>query len=79
MKLSKSFWGVVAGAVICLAGTVGIAYFQQDWGGSDFWRWFPVSVIAVCLGVLLIFASHISGFISGLVTRFRHKHERPVA
>ena len=63
--------GVVAGAVICLLGTVGVGYFQLDWGGSDFWRWFPVSVIAVGLGILLIFASLLTGFVGGLVVR-RH-------
>ncbi len=67
---------MVAGAVICSLGTVGVAYFQLDWGGSSFWRWFPVSVIAVGIGVLLMFASLIFGFIRSFAARFRRRHEK---
>jgi protein-S-isoprenylcysteine O-methyltransferase Ste14 len=75
MKLSKSVYGVIVGGVICLLGTVGVAYFQLDWGGSDFWRWFPVSVIAVALGILIILVSLVFGFTSGLIPRFRRRHD----
>jgi hypothetical protein len=79
MKFSKSFWGVVAGTAVCLLGTIGVAYFQQDWGGADFWRWFPISVIAVGFCILVIIASLVCGFVSGLLAHFRRRHEKPVA
>ena len=70
---------VVAGAAICLGGILGVVYFNlfpEEWGGPTFWRWMPISVFAVGLGVLLIAASLIIGFVSGVITRFRHKHDK---
>jgi hypothetical protein len=69
MKWSRSFWGVVGGAVLCLAGLVGIVYFlyfPEAWGGSKFWQWMPISVFAVGLGILLLFTV----FIVGLIREF---------
>ena len=65
--MSKPFWGVVFGAAICLAGIVGVVYFlyfPQEWGDARFWNWMPISALAVCLGVVVIFTSLIVGFIS---------------
>ena len=77
MKLSMSFRGVIAGAVICLVGALGVGYFQQDWGSSVFHRWFPISVMAVGFGASLILTSLILGLIGELLARFlKRKHEK---
>lgn len=73
MKMSKPFWGVIWGGSLCLLGTVGIIYFQQSWGGADFWQWFPISVIAVFLGVLVLAGSLLTGLVGGLLARFRRR------
>ena len=81
MKLNRSFWGVLVGAVLCFSGIAGISYFlffPEEWSGSDFWRWMPVSLIGVCVGGLLIAASFLTGVISSLIGRFRHRHEKDV-
>jgi hypothetical protein len=76
MKLSRPFWIVIVGAAMCLAGTAGIYYFllfPEYWNSSRFWSWNPVIVIAVCLGIILIFAALIFGLVSGLIAHFRRR------
>ena len=73
MKLSKPFVGAVWDGSLCLLGTVGIIYFQQSWGGADFWEWFPVSVVATCLGVLVLTGSLFAGLVGGVLARFRRR------
>ena len=83
MRLSRSFWAVVIGATICLVGMAGISYFNyiapELWGGGSFDFWLPICVIAVCLGMVVICASLVFGFVSGLVRHLRHQHEKDVA
>ena len=76
MKFSMSFRGVVAGAVLCLFGSLGVGYFQQDWGSSVFHIWFPISVMTVGIGGSLILTSLILGLIGGLLERFMRRHEK---
>lgn len=67
--------------MICLLGILGVTYFNifpDRWGGGSFWRWMPISVIAVCVGVVLIAVSLFIGFVSELNVRFRHKNEKNV-
>jgi hypothetical protein len=75
MKLSRSFWVVITGAAICLAGIAGIAFFlffPEYWNGSHF-IWMPISQLAVALGTVLILASLIIGLVSGFITHLRRR------
>ncbi|HXR04088.1 MAG TPA: hypothetical protein VN836_05205 [Verrucomicrobiae bacterium] len=72
--MSKPFWGVVAGAAICLAGIAGITYFlyfPYAWAASSFQDWMPISGLAVCMGIVVIAASLIVGLVSWFITCLR--------
>jgi uncharacterized transporter YbjL len=76
MKFSLSFKGVIIGAVLCLFGSLGVGYFQQDWGSAVFHFWFPICVMTVGVGGSLIFTSLILGFIGEILKRYARRSEK---
>jgi len=78
MKLSRSIFGVVVGAVIFLLG-ICMAYirlpnyyifdlFPGFWRSEWFWSQMPTSLIAMCLGIAIVVVSLIAGFVSDYIS-----------
>lgn len=83
MKLSRPFLGVVIGAAIFLVGICMayiqipnyyiLNYFPGLWRSRWYWSQVPISLIALCLGIAIIFISLIAGFVSGLIAHLRRR------
>jgi hypothetical protein len=81
MKLCGPVWGVVAGAGLCLAGILGIAYVRRAWEHTTFhpdWEMDRPALLVV-LGLLVIVISVIVaviGAIKGLPRRGADRNVR---
>jgi hypothetical protein len=68
MKLRGPFWGVVAGAALCLTGILGIAYVRRAWEHTTFHPDWEINrpALLVLLGVLVIVISVIVAVIGAI-------------
>lgn len=82
MKWSRPFWAFVTGAVFFFAGMVGVSYFNFIatglWGSGIYDLWFGISVYAICLGIIVICASLVLGFLYDLIVYLRSNRKKKV-